>query len=67
MDSILPKIKAKLSLQNDDEVQRIFAIISTGRWSFADFITDTLNDLTELAEQHNNLTYTKNIWKQDNW
>jgi len=51
MESILPKIKAKLSLQDDDEVGRMFAVMASGRGSFADYITESLKTLTELEER----------------
>lgn len=51
MNSILPKIKAKLSLRDDDEVRRMFEIMASGRGFFADYITKSLEDLTALEEQ----------------
>jgi hypothetical protein len=50
MHSILPKIKAKLSLQDDYEVRKMFGMMGVGRASFADYITDSLKILTELEE-----------------
>ena len=51
MNSILPKIKAKLSLRDDDEVRRMFEIMASGRGFFADYITKSLEDLTKLEEK----------------
>lgn len=50
MDSILPKLKAKLSLKDDQKVYDLFAIMATGRGSFADYITESIEYLVAMSQ-----------------
>lgn len=50
-NNILPKIKARLSLRDADEVGEMFSGATIGRGQFADYITESLKHLAKLEDQ----------------
>ena len=60
-NNILPKIKARLSLRDADEVGEMFSGATIGRGQFADYITESLKHLAKLEDQH--LTQPRDIMK----
>lgn len=68
MDSILPKLKAKLSLKDVEEVRLMFKMMTAGRASFADYITQSIENIVELSESktpsHDSFLEIRNLVNQ---